>query len=447
MLCMLATVGSDDVCVRPEEGESVQTYGDRQTMVCLSFLSYLGFAEVSAGRAGDRHVARQLDQALRELPGLGGEWEIAWGPASHRFPLTIFAQNLVFVARRKDGSELALVIRGTNPVSPANWLVEDFSVMRRAPWPYWNGEGAIPKVSLGTLIGLSVIQGLRPGKALPGEGQSLCAWLGAAVRTRGDRGVRVTVVGHSLGGALAPAVALWLHDTRTIADHPREQPWDPQGRATLRVMAFGGPSPGDRAFSDYYDARLGEATTRGWNPLDVVPHGWEVDRLAKLDELYAPEVEADWLMRAVFWLTVAMAQRGDYRHVRPDALPIEGARLEKRLPLYEAQMLYQHSLAYLELEGLLGHLSIAPHLPFETRMQERIRGLEHEAAALHDGSVRVGPRTGALRRRLGDLSRALTRVVHVPVSVAVHSLPALATVPELARRAAHHRRHRETTPS
>ncbi|MGH9905070.1 MAG: lipase family protein [Pyrinomonadaceae bacterium] len=54
----------------------------------------------------------------------------------------------------------------------------------------------------------------------------------------------ISVTGHSLGGALSPAVALWLSDTKAQ--------WDPSGRSSLACLPSAGPTSGDQAFATYY---------------------------------------------------------------------------------------------------------------------------------------------------------------------------------------------------
>ena len=49
-------------------------------------------------------------------------------------------------------------------------------------------------------------------------GTALVAFLQAAVTSADGRPVRVTVTGHSKGGALAPTLALWLADTQGPAE-------------------------------------------------------------------------------------------------------------------------------------------------------------------------------------------------------------------------------------
>ncbi|UJR78345.1 Hypothetical protein I5071_3720 [Sandaracinus amylolyticus] len=411
-------------------------YDVRQTMLVLGFLSYLGFDEIERGVKGDTHVFRLLQRALDAVPGLDRRWKLVWGPASRRFAFTIFAQNLMFVVRdERDPTHLVVVVRGTNPVSPVNWLVEDFSIARLERWPYAHDD-ASARVSMGTLIGLGELQAMRPGAGLPGSGASLHELLIDEVRAARGARVKVSVVGHSLGGALAPAVGLWLEDTRTASDVPGLRPWDPERRADVHVFSFGGPTPGNRGFAARYDALLGARTHRVWNPLDPVPHGWERETVARLPRLYEPKIRVDVLIDLVFRVTGHLSHDGDYRHVTGSAPSIEGARLHPSFARFWTQMLYQHSLAYLDLFGVLGHVPLADHLPWSPAMRARVAEVEGEAVVLEREVASEIERDEV--RVAGRIARGLSRLVQIPASVLVHALPAHLPLASLMLRGAHH---------
>src|SRR5262249_24914525 len=147
-----------------------------------------------------------------------------------------------------------------------DWLLEDGSVSIQVPWPTGNPPpGSNRQISHGTFRGLSFLRTLRPGPHQPGAGSLLSDSLAAGL----NGSPMITLTGHSLGGALAPALALFLSDTQGT--------WDPAMRTKIACLASTGPTPGNRDFADYFNSQLGPVTTRFWNTLDVVPHVWNAD--------------------------------------------------------------------------------------------------------------------------------------------------------------------------
>jgi hypothetical protein len=93
--------------------------------------------------------------------------------------------------------------------------------------------------------------------------------------------VKVWVVGHSKAGALAPALALWLAESRgTNAGN-----WDPENRATLHLATFAGPTPGNGNFAERLRNAMA-STYRLANPYDIAPHVWAADEAAQIPRLY-----------------------------------------------------------------------------------------------------------------------------------------------------------------
>jgi hypothetical protein len=97
---------------------------------------------------------------------------------------------------------------------------------------------------------------------------------------------KIWVVGHSKGGALAPALALWLAESREQGEG-----WDPNGLATLRLATFAAPTAGDRGFAQRIQAAM-TSTYRLANPNDIVPYVWNAAELKKIPELYGGKLLA-----------------------------------------------------------------------------------------------------------------------------------------------------------
>jgi hypothetical protein len=243
--------------------------------------------------------------------------------------------------------QLVVAIAGTDPYSAFDWIIEDGLVSTLVPWPAGNPPpSSDPQVSLGTFLGLSILQTLRPGPRQPGVGTLLLDLL-----TTGRPGCPlVTVTGHSLGGALSPSLALYLSDTQGT--------WDPSAGTGIACLASAGPTPGNGDFAVYFNSQLEDATTRYWNILDVVPHVWHTADIAAIPGLYAPDIAPDLLVQALADTAAAISMFGDYTQIFPVAgLPgtVNRSLIDPTAPSFEnyvAQMRYQHVDAYPILLGV-----------------------------------------------------------------------------------------------
>jgi hypothetical protein len=229
--------------------------GTRREMAALAFIAYLGEQVTGPDEEVERRLAPCLERELGKQPLTEGRWDLAWGPAVYRFAHADLDDNMMYVVRdAADPAHLAVATRGTNAKAVLDWLVEDFEVVRMKRWRY----GTAPrdaKVARGTSDGLDVLRTMT-AEAGPAPGVRLADFLAAEAREH--PGLRVEVTGHSLGGALAPTLALWLADTKPD--------WDPSGQARIATYPLAGPTAGNAHFAAYSDARIGEATVRIHNP-------------------------------------------------------------------------------------------------------------------------------------------------------------------------------------
>lgn len=243
-------------------------------------------------------TADRIDCALSSATALGGAWERTWGPALVLEPNTVVLQttgdpvtlidtwdpapvaNTMFVAKKKDAEVYVVAIAGTDSASQFDWAQEDFDAYP-VLWPY-GGVHLTVLVTRGTLTGLNLLQTMT-SKVVPhraGDTElSLEQYLGRVVA---NTEATLFFTGHSLGGALAPATALWLHDQR--------KHWDLDDHATLKIYAFAGATPGNGPFATYVGNRFeGENMVIVNNSLDVVPHAFRLATLKQLDTLYEAE--------------------------------------------------------------------------------------------------------------------------------------------------------------
>jgi hypothetical protein len=170
------------------------------------------------------------------------------------------------------------------------------------------------------------------------DGHDLVTFLKGVVESEGR--VEIVVTGHSKGGALAPALALWLEEKR-------ETDWDPSQRASIHCVAFAGPSPGNNAFAERFNTKLGDRFDRVVNEQDIVPHAWETGTLGRINSLYDPEPRCP---RALAELLNSIAKRVGplaYAHLGGRLTPLKPALNAKRKS-FAAQMVHQHLDGYFE---------------------------------------------------------------------------------------------------
>lgn len=277
-----------------------------------------------------------------------GHWQVAWGPVVVQLNTSSYAINAMYVAESRDEPGTFVVgVAGTNPSSLFDWLVEDGLVSVQIPWVYALLSAPDAKISLGTGIGLSILQNAAPGSGIPGTGTTLLEFLQGV---ENKHGMKLNVSGHSLGGALSATLALWLHDVRIL--------WDPFGQVALSSMPTAGPTAGNGAFAGYSNRKL--AVTRFANAIDVVPHAWQASDLAKIPTLYVPHIEPDALIEGLVAFAGRLSSGGDYTQFVDDTgwfpFDVDTSIIHPRVPAavnFVVQLAWQHTRAYLEYFGVV----------------------------------------------------------------------------------------------
>src|SRR5215471_4476007 len=212
-------------------------YTQQQTVFLVSFLSNLAITQKGTVDELEAYLAEHIDAHLEASESDIGDWTRVWGPAVFQAPLSNVADNVMYVARTaQTPPQYVVAIAGTNFNSVFDILIEDFFGGRVVPWGYGSPPAGAAS-SAGTFTGLTILQCLMPGPSMPGGNQYLNDFLSMVV----TQPVEIVTAGHSLGGALAPAVALWLLDTQAE--------WDPETRASISCEPSAGPTAGNDAFA------------------------------------------------------------------------------------------------------------------------------------------------------------------------------------------------------
>lgn len=210
---------------------------------------------------------------------------IKWGPVSVAgkaktieldLELSV-TDNLVYIFKGQQSSLstkplYVVAVAGTNPASYDGWYDEDFKPDQMVAWPVVNqGKGCDPAtnpytadsgkggVAVGFCNGLNIIWGMKD----PNTQKSIADFLTDEINST-NADIEIAVAGHSLGGALAPMLALAL----------KEQ-FSDKANVTVSTYPTAGPTPGDDKFADYLTQTLGaDNYISVINSYDVVPKGY-----------------------------------------------------------------------------------------------------------------------------------------------------------------------------
>ncbi len=262
----------------------------------------------------DKHDIAQSVKAATDH-----EWAVTWGPEE-----SLDGSNLAYVAQSQVGTnEVALVIRGTNPLDPFSWW-EDFDAAKLVDWPYimpgYTAKDA--QVSKGLKEGLDIMA------KFTSNGLSLEDYF---VQLHSVNALYVT--GHSLGGGLTPLVASWLQYVIYLSSYPVNS-------GNIRPYSFAGQTPGNAAFAEYINRSLSHGRSwRYYNGLDIVPLGY--DHLLEAIDIYCPHITCpEWLQHTIKKLNTHVANDG---YTQPDD---QGFKLNGDLigsDSYLAEVGHQHS--------------------------------------------------------------------------------------------------------
>ncbi|PTL83422.1 hypothetical protein [Vitiosangium sp. GDMCC 1.1324] len=234
-------------------------------------------------------LAEHLNKAV--FPNLGGKWSLVWGPVVYA-PLGVPA-NVMYVAANPDRSAYFVAIAGTNfNALLSDVILEDNCVVGAIPFaqafPSLGGCNApsgfdTPHISQGTQIGVNNLLSMVDNLTQKSLVDFLCSL--------GSTGSKTLIFnGHSLGGALAPTLALALATSKGTK-------FSTSNWGNVFVLPTAGPTPGDANFAKLFQ-QVFPPVSLGleqdyfawnqniWNSLDAVPHAWVTSMIAEIPSLY-----------------------------------------------------------------------------------------------------------------------------------------------------------------
>jgi|GEM_PF-1224959 len=270
-----------------------------QLIHSLSFLSNAAF-DIKA----DNFPKLQDDttaivtQTLKDAGVQGdiGKWDLLWGPivfSNDRTSKTVVADNTMMLVYNAEQNLFVVAIAGTNAVSTYGFFQEDFGVNNLIDWNVVvpDADKKSGSIAAGTKQGLDILLGMT-GPELMIEGTptgdmvtALSDYMAYLKKQNASfTATNVAVTGHSLGGALAPVMALYLQDDTS---------WNKSGVATtISAWPTAGPTPGNKEFADYAGGRMKGNYNSFYNPIDVIPQAWAKESLQNVPTLYKDGIPA-----------------------------------------------------------------------------------------------------------------------------------------------------------
>lgn len=264
-------------------------------------------SNINEGRFGSvdslqTQATRGINNVLNNdtVVGLIGTWTPVWGPVTYTIDSTSnpgVSDNTMVLLKGKDPNDTSktmyvIAIAGTIGASSYDWFSEDFNLSSMVQWPsaikdsnnvsYFTTPNASNNpsttnsgiyISAGVSAGLNILFNLMKDNSKLSLMQYLQANIGNSPSP-----VEIAVAGHSLGGALAPCVALSLIDNQSY--------WNPSMNNTITCYATAGFSPGNQNFAAYFSKTIGSNFLGACNKNDVAINVYQSSTMALIPDLY-----------------------------------------------------------------------------------------------------------------------------------------------------------------
>ena len=285
---------------------------------------------IDVTRAHEEAILEDLGLALRQTTT---SWSPIWVGLSGDD-----GANMAYIAQNNAVSgQYAVVIRGTDFAMLTD-RQEDFGVQKTVQFP---AVGRTVQIAAGTSMAHDLLV-----RAVGSDGNTLLDELAGRVGTDGE-GSTIFVTGHSLGGALATTVALYLRSILQKAD--------------FQVYTFAAPTAGLTDFAVLYDLTFPgnqpgtNSSWRVYNVWDAVPQAWQADTLKDILSWYpAPGPAQAWWVSRIIEAIKGLPGDLPYQQPRTNVCQLNGRPWPEALSDSQADFLtevgFQHDCnTYLKL--------------------------------------------------------------------------------------------------
>ncbi|MPV67376.1 lipase family protein [Burkholderia sp. BE17] len=326
-----------------------------QINLTLAYVVNNSATDFFSGKAIKDPTVEQVSQNIKTGLNLSKmtqnhQFSIAWGPAVLRDPDSDqYAAHITVVLQSVATGEYSVVTSGTDFSSPVDLLEDNLYETLVSFRKYVPSCSDLAGISAGTDIGLSSVI-----LTTDSNGATLVDFL-KTVRPSST----INVIGHSLGGALASALVLYLKNARDLQ----------ASNLKFTCETFAAPTAGNDIFAGYFDEQMGANSTRVWNTCDIVPMAWNAKTILNVKTIYSSAPPSDAIKVLIDAISITStplnySQWGNYdaQQKRLDGKPAD------ELTNFYLQAGYQHIPAYILLLGLnLGDIPLPPPPPTQAQ--------------------------------------------------------------------------------
>jgi hypothetical protein len=241
-----------------------------QVMMTLAQLAVTAGAQRPSGETLQQQQERIYNginaQLSNEDLATNGEWQAVW------VGLTNDRANLAYIAHNTSQNAFAVCLRGTQMDSFIDQL-EDLDVGKIEQFKAGPSYSESIYVSKGANGAFNEVIKAVYVSANTNLLQALTSLLESAPPKP-----TLYITGHSLGGAMATTVALYL-----VAQNWANKP-------TFGVYTFAAPTAGLQSFADCFDNFFGSVSERYYNAWDAVPAAWANSSMTDMQNSFYPSI-------------------------------------------------------------------------------------------------------------------------------------------------------------